>query len=181
MTAHPIIDADSRIHRGDPVYDEVSEFLEDEAAMLDGNDLTGWVARLSQDLVYRAPVRVTREKDGGEEFHDNMFHFDETGLTIFIKVMRIVGTASAWAENPASRTRRFVTNIRVYSTSSSDEYHATSSILLLRSRYDEAEMTMLSARRDDTIRRTSEGFKLGERMIYFDQTTLGMQNLAVFL
>jgi 3-phenylpropionate/cinnamic acid dioxygenase small subunit len=181
MTAHPGVDIDSRIHRGDPVYDEVAEFLEDEAAMLDANDLTGWVSRLSQDLVYRAPVRVTRTKGNGDEFHDNMFHYDETGLTIFIKVMRIVGTDSAWAENPLSRTRRFVTNIKVYSTSASDEYHASSSILLLRNRYDEAHMDMLSARREDTIRRTSEGFKLGERLIYLDQTTLGMQNLAIFL
>jgi 3-phenylpropionate/cinnamic acid dioxygenase small subunit len=170
-----------RIRGGDPVYFEVVEFLEDEAALLDANDLMGWVRMLTDDVDYRAPVRVTRLKDDGSEFAESMFHFEESAITIQVKVMRLVNTQSAWAENPPSRTRRFVTNIRVWEGDAAGEYHTSSSILLVRNRYDQSHLDMLTARREDVIRAHTDGYKLAKRTIYFDQASLGMQNLAVFL
>jgi 3-phenylpropionate/cinnamic acid dioxygenase small subunit len=90
-------------------------------------------------------------------------------------------TASPWAENPVSRTRRFITNIRVHHTGVDNEYKVTSSILLVRSRYDEDKLGLLSAERIDVIRRTDEGLRIARRDILADQATLGLANLAVFL
>jgi 3-phenylpropionate/cinnamic acid dioxygenase small subunit len=90
-------------------------------------------------------------------------------------------TASPWAENPVSRTRRFITNVRVHRTDKDDEFAVTSSILLVRSRYDEDKLGLLSAERNDVIRRTDDGFRLVSRDILADQATLGLANLAVFL
>jgi 3-phenylpropionate/cinnamic acid dioxygenase small subunit len=87
---------------------------------------------------------------------------------------------SAWAEKPPSRTRRHVTNIRVF-RAGDNEYEVTSSLLLLRNRYQEPHYEIISARRVDRIRRQDGALKIAKRVIYSDQATLGTQNLAVFL
>jgi 3-phenylpropionate/cinnamic acid dioxygenase small subunit len=109
-----------------------------------------------------------------------MFHFNENIMTLMLKVMRMTQTDSAWAENPLSRTQRIVHKVRVYETDTPNEYQVYSSILLLRSRYDDPSLDFLPARRVDTIR-VGDEWKLAARTIYFDQATLGVQNLAVYL
>lgn len=169
-----------RVRAGEALHHEVVEHLEDEVLCLDDGDLMGWLAFLADDIVYRAPVRVTRE-NAVDAFEGEMAHFDENAMTLFLKLMRMSQTTSAWAENPASRTRRIVTNVRVYETDTTDEFHVESSILLLRSRYDESDYGMLSGRRHDVLRRVDDTFKLASRTIYFDQATLGLANLAVYV
>jgi 3-phenylpropionate/cinnamic acid dioxygenase small subunit len=171
-----------RVRAGESLHHEIVEFLEDEASLLDNSRLLDWLQLLAPDLVYRMPVRVTRMRDDVDsEFSDGMFHFDENATTMFVKVTRMATTASPWAENPVSRTRRFITNVRVHRTDKDDEFAVTSSILLVRSRYDEEKLGLLTAERRDLIRRTDEGFRVARRDIYADQATLGLANLAVFL
>lgn len=173
-----------RIHIGDPVHFELVEFLEDEATALDDNELIDWFQRMAPELVYRMPVRITKDRVDGSEFSETMFHFDEDYLSLAIKVTRLAATQTAWAEKPPSRTRRFVTNIRAFTLPTdgdAPEYEVRSSVLLLRNRYQESQLEILSARRTDVIRRTDEGFKIAARSIFPDQATIGTQNLAVFL
>jgi 3-phenylpropionate/cinnamic acid dioxygenase small subunit len=171
-----------RVRAGDPLHHEIVEFLEDEATLLDHSRLLDWLQVLAPDLSYRMPVRITRMRDDTEsEFSEGMFHFDENATTMFVKVTRMATTASPWAENPVSRTRRFITNVRVHRTADDNEFAVTSSILLVRSRYDEDRLGLLTAEREDLVRRTDEGFRLARRDIYADQATLGLANLAVFL
>jgi 3-phenylpropionate/cinnamic acid dioxygenase small subunit len=176
-----------RIHVGQPVHFELQEFLEDEATALDDNELMAWFQNMAQDLLYRMPVRMTKDRADGSEFSTTMFHFDENYMSLGTKVTRLAATTSAWAEKPPSRTRRFVTNIKVFEpaepakATESEEYEVRSSMLLLRNRYQASEMEIISVRRTDRIRRTDEGFKIVVRTIYPDQATIGTQNLAVFL
>jgi len=171
-----------RIHLTDPLHWEIVEFLEDESTALDDNDLTAWFQNMAPDIVYRLPVRMTRDRADGSEFAEGMFHFDEDYMTLGTKVMRLAATQSAWAEKPPSRTRRFVTNIRAYRLDGdAEEYEVRSCILLVRNRYQESDLEVLSARRTDVLRRTDAGFKIARRTILPDQATLGTQNLAVFL
>lgn len=174
-----------RIHVGDPEHFEVVEFLEDEATLLDDNALMEWLQVFTHDLVYRVPVRITKDRMDGSEFAAEMFHFDDDYMTLSIKASRLALTQSAWAEKPPSRTRRFITNIKVFRFPEADgaenEYEVRCSILLLRNRYQESRLEILSARRTDWIRRTDDGLKISRRLIFVDQATIGMQNLAVFL
>jgi 3-phenylpropionate/cinnamic acid dioxygenase small subunit len=170
-----------RLGAGEPLRAEIVEHLEDEVQLLDDNDLLTWIGLLTEDIVYRAPVRVTREARKESPFDPEMAHFDEIGMTLLLKVMRMTQTQSAWAENPESRTRRIVSNVRVFETDEPEEWRVESSILLLRSRYDEPEYDLLSGRRIDRLRRVEGSFKLAARTIYLDQATIGMQNLAVYL
>jgi 3-phenylpropionate/cinnamic acid dioxygenase small subunit len=169
-----------RVHFGEPEHFEIVEFLEDEATLLDSGKLLEWLGLMAPDLRYQMPVRSTRDLVDGSEFADGMFMFDETILTLGIKATRLAATMSAWAEKPPSRTRRHVTNIRVF-RAGDNEYEVTSSLLLLRNRYQEHHYEIISARRVDRIRRQDGALKIAKRVIYSDQATLGTQNLAVFL
>ena len=170
-----------RVHYGEPEHFEIVEFLEDEATLLDSSKLLEWVGLMTIDVRYQMPVRSTRDLIDGSEFSDGMFMFDETIMTLGIKATRLAATTSAWAEKPPSRTRRHVTNIRVFRTGVDGEYDVTSSLLLLRNRYQERNYEIISARRVDTLRRQDGALKIAKRVIYSDQATLGTQNLAVFL
>jgi 3-phenylpropionate/cinnamic acid dioxygenase small subunit len=172
-----------RIHIGAPVHFEIMEFLEEESSALDDNQLLEWFDRMAPDILYRMPVRTTRDRADGSEFSETMFHFDEDYATLGTKVTRLASTQSAWAEKPPSRTRRFVTNIKVFRapTGDDDEYEVRSSLFIIRNRYQESQLEFLSVRRTDRIRRVDDGFKIAARTIFPDQATMGMQNLAIFL
>ncbi len=171
-----------RVHVGDPVHWEIVEFLEEESARLDDNALLEWLTFLAPDITYRMPVRTTRERIDGSEFGGGMAFFDEDFPNLQMKVQRLAATQTAWAEKPPSRTRRFVTNIRVYALPGrADEYEVRNNVLVVRNRYDKPNLELISGRRTVRVRRTEEGWKLAERTIFVDQATLGTQNLAVFI
>lgn len=180
-TATPQDAPPQRVHFGEPEHFEIVEFLEDEATLLDSGKLLEWVGLMAIDVRYQMPVRSTRDLIDGSEFSTGMFMFDETILTLGIKATRLAATTSAWAEKPPSRTRRHVTNIRVFRTGVDGEYEVTSSLLLLRNRYQEHNYEIISARRVDLLRRQDGALKIAKRVIYSDQASLGTQNLAIFL
>ena len=102
----------NRVPLGSEIYNRILETLYDEAAALDERRFDDWVAMLAEDLVYTAPVRLTR--NGPNKDRDvmrTMMHFDDTYQSILMRTGRL--SKSAWAEDPPSRTRRFVTNTRV--------------------------------------------------------------------
>jgi 3-phenylpropionate/cinnamic acid dioxygenase small subunit len=140
-----------------------------------------WVGLMAADLEYRMPVRMTKDRVDGSEFSTGMDLFDENMMTMMMKATRLAMTESAWAEKPPSRTRRFITNIRVYRTPIEGEYRVVSSVLLVRNRYDEPNFELVSARRADVLREAEESFEIAQRTIYADQATIGTQNLAIFL
>lgn len=170
----------TRIPRHDRRHWEIVEFLEEESALLDDDDLQGWLDLLAGDIVYRAPVRTTRQPGARGPFETDMYHFNENAMTLMLKIMRLTQTESAWSENPASRTHRVVHKVRAYETATPDEYEVRSSIVLFRSRYDDPGLEMLTARRVDVIR-SGDPWEIASRTLYFDQATLGVQNLAVYL
>ncbi len=170
----------TRLPVTDPRHFEIVAWLEDESTLLDDDNLTGWLGLLAPDIIYRAPVRTTRDHRSTGVFESEMYHFNENIMTLMLKVMRMTQTDAAYAENPQSRTQRIVHKVRVYETEKPAEYEVVSSILLIRSRYDQPELEFLPAKRIDTIR-VGDEWKLASRTIYFDQTTLGVQNLAVYV
>jgi 3-phenylpropionate/cinnamic acid dioxygenase small subunit len=97
------------------------------------------------------------------------------------RIMRLTGTKSAWAEDPPSRTRRLVTNVRVSRTAKPNELSVTSYLLVTRSRFNFSEYDLISAERRDLLREDGESFKLARREIIVDQAVLGTPNLAIFL
>lgn len=161
------------------VLGRVAAFLYYEAELLDNGEFENWLGVLTDDVRYRMPVRVTHENRKENEFNTRMSHFDETRQTLEMRVARLC-TATAWAEKPPSRTRHFVTNIRVVSATD-NTFEVKSNLLLYRNRGDSPEHDLLSAERHDYLREVGERMKLASRLILIDQSSLSTLNLAVFL
>lgn len=156
----------------------IASFLFHEAELLDNGCFEQWLELLTTDVTYSMPVRVTRVH-GTDELDHSAMHFDETRATLEMRVKRLA-TGMAWAEEPPSRTRHFVTNIRIKSV---DHVAATvfSNLLLFRNRGDSADHDLIAAERQDRLARADGEWRLAERRILVDQATLGTLNLAVFL
>lgn len=163
-----------------PEYDDVLAFVYAEAELLDNRRHSEWLDMLTDDVVYRMPVRVTTAATLDDSLMTDMDHFDEDRYSLEKRVARFE-TEHAWTEDPPSRTRRFVTNVRVYPGDLENEFEVLSSLLLFRSRGDAHEPSLVSAGRRDVLRRVDGELKLARRDISVDESVLRMQNLAVFL
>jgi phthalate 3,4-dioxygenase beta subunit len=109
-----------------------------------------------------------------------MAHFDEDLYSLRKRIERFE-TGHAWTEDPPSRTRHFVTNVRTFDGNGDDELVVKSYVLLFRSRGVIRDADLVSAERTDVLRRTEAGLQLARREILADESVLRTQNLAVFL
>lgn len=158
---------------------EIEDFLYAEAAVLDRSDYTTWVEEfITTDIRYQVPIQVTRERShvsSGQQ----MYHIDEGWSVLNLRARRL-NTAYAWAEDPPSRTRHVVTNVRVTEhPDQSDQVHVESNLLLYRNRGDIARHDLLSAERRDTLRRQDERWRLAHRVVILDQSVVATHNLSV--
>jgi phthalate 3,4-dioxygenase beta subunit len=169
---------------GDPAHLAAHQFLVEEAALLDAADYAGWLGLLCDDIRYLMPVRVTTARGAGFDTLADMGHFDEDLYALRKRVQRLA-TDHAWTEDPPSRTRHFVTNVRTFRSSAfpngGAEFLVESAVLLFRSRGDTREADLVSAGRTDVLRETPAGLRLARREILVDEAVLRTQNLAVFL
>jgi phthalate 3,4-dioxygenase beta subunit len=168
------------IGSGSPLYHEVVDWLYAEADLLDRHEHRAWLDLLTDDIRYVVPVRVTTAHSLDGSALQDMAHFDENRYSLRKRVERFE-TEHAWAEDPPSRTRHFVTNIRCFEGASAGEVAAESNLLLFRSRGDVQDHDLLCGRRNDTLRRTPDGLRLARREVILDESVLRTQNLAVFL
>ena len=164
---------------GDPAHLDAHQFLVEEAALLDAADYAGWLDLLCEDIRYVMPVRVTTARGAGFDSLADMGHFDEDMYALRKRVQRLA-TDHAWTEDPPSRTRHFVTNVRTF-RDEGDDLQVESALLLFRSRGDTREADLISAGRTDLLRATADGLRLARREIIVDESVLRTQNLAVFL
>lgn len=155
-------------------------FLVEEAAALDARAWEAWLRMLHDEISYVMPVRVTTA--AGNEFDElaDMAHFDEDRYSLHKRVERLL-TDHAWTEDPPSRTRHVVSNVRTHATSSDGEVDVSSSLVLLRSRGDTRPLEVVSAGRDDHLTRVGDRWLLRSRRIHVDEAVLRTQNLAILL
>lgn len=160
--------------------EEVRAFLAYEAECLDDHRIHDWYDVLTDDIQYEVPRRVVREVgDVVSPFSEKSFHLQEDADSLAARIDRH-DKDYAWSENPPSRTRRTVSNVRIKDVDG-DEIEQWNTFLLLRLRNEEHEPTFLSGERRDLLRRVDGGLKLADRRVLLDQTVMGSQNLSVFL
>ena len=166
---------------------QAHQFLVDEAYLLDAQDYDTWLSLLTDDIRYLMPVRVTTARGAGFDTSPGMAHFDEDKYSLGRRVARF-GTEHAWTEDPPSRLRHYVTNVRAFASDDPDELAVQSAVLLFRDRGDVRGPALVSAARDDLLRRDPTGtaesaghWMLARRTITVDESVLRMQNLAIFL
>jgi len=166
---------------------QAHQFLVDEAYLLDAQQYDIWLDTLTDDVRYVMPVRVTGARGAGFDARQGrspgMAHFDEDKYSLCQRVARFA-TEHAWTEDPPSRLRHFITNVRTFACDpigGVKHLEVESAELLFRSRGDVNESALVSCGREDLLRWCDDRWKLASRNIITDESVLRMQNLAVFL
>ncbi|HEY4277002.1 MAG TPA: aromatic-ring-hydroxylating dioxygenase subunit beta [Conexibacter sp.] len=160
------------------LYGRVSEFLHHEAELLDAYRFAEWLELFSTEIEYRMPVRTTQFLVDGEGFNDFDFFVDDH-QTLMTRIKRLE-TEFAWAETPPSRTRHFVSNLRLTRDEESGELAARINFLVTRTRQD-LDYQMFTGVRHDRLIPDGDGtsFKVARRTILVDQTVITATNLSV--
>lgn len=172
----------NRVAIGSAQYNEVLEFLYDEAEMLDTLRLHEWRETLAPDLEYNVPLRLTRPtRERSQTIIRTVQHMHDNHGSMSLRVMRIMDTKSAWGEDPPSRTRRMVSNVRVYTTDKENELKVQSYLMVSRNRFDYDDFDFIPCERHDILRKVDGVYKLARREIIIDQAVLGTPNLGIFL
>jgi ethylbenzene dioxygenase beta subunit len=160
-------------------YARVAAWINLEAELLDTGRERQWLETMvSKEIVYQLPLRQTVERARGTGFATATFHLDESYGSLLTRVSRNE-SAFAWAEDPPSRIRHFVTNLRVCEIDSG-QFGVKSNLLIYRTRGDETQPQLLSGERQDVLRVEDENLKLYRRTILLDLTVIETHNLAIF-
>jgi phthalate 3,4-dioxygenase beta subunit len=161
---------------------QAHHWLVEEAYLLDAQRYDEWLDLLTEDIRYFMPVRVTTAVGAGFDTSPGMAHFDEDKYSLSRRVARF-RTEHAWTEDPPSRLRHHLANVRTSAGDDPDHLVVESAVLLYRSRGDVREAAVISAGREDVLRRAPDGagWLLARRTILVDDAVLRTQNLAIFL
>lgn len=158
--------------------DRVAEWLMVEAEMLDDQREREWLETLvSKEIVYQVPLRQTVGRGRGRGFVEGAYHLVESWGSLNSKLAQ-VETGHSWAEDPQSRTRHFVSNVRVGQLKE-DRIEVRSNLLLYRTRQDETAPQIFSGERHDVLEKTPRGLQLVRRVVYLDTTAIASHNLAI--
>jgi ethylbenzene dioxygenase beta subunit len=169
----------AKVRVGSELHCEVVDWLDTEAELLDDGHEARWLEEMvSHEVVYQLPLRQTVERARGTGFEDRAFHLDESYGSLASRVARNQ-TPYAWAEDPPSRIRHFVTNVRVSETE--DGLVAVrSNLLVMRTRQEMTQPQTFAGERRDLLRREDGVLRLYRRTILLDLTVIGTHNLAIF-
>lgn len=156
-------------------------FLQHEAECLDDRRFNDWLALLDPNIDYKAPVRTTRENWDGTGISRNAFYLDEDYPSLKMRVQRLA-SKFAWSENPATRTRRFVGNVRVGAKAGhGDMLELRSNLAIFCYRGEAAHPQIITAERFDDVRLQGGMPLLVKRTAILDAAVLGLESLSIFL
>ncbi|PGY13084.1 aromatic-ring-hydroxylating dioxygenase subunit beta [Bacillus sp. AFS031507] len=159
---------------------EFEQWLYDEAQLLDDIEFDDWFHLMHSSLRYQMPVRVNKEGVERPDYSTDMFTFNDDIELLKLRVERLK-TDYAWAEIPPSRTRRFVSNVRVKDFVEGEKAVVKSNLLIYRSRSTDIHHDLISGERNDEFLFEDGKWKLSKRVFIVDQTTINTRNLAIFV
>ena len=166
--------------------DEIQDFLYREAELLDERNFEEWLELLTDDIRYWMPMRRNvKANELDREFTregQDVNWFDEGKETLERRVRQIL-TGVHWAEEPLSRICHFVTNVQLLraepSITDPIEVSVKCRFLIYRNRV-QTETDFLIGKREDTLRKVNEEWKISRRKIILDQNVLLAKNLTFF-
>lgn len=160
---------------------EIANFLYFEAELLDDWRFRDWLILIDEQMEYTMPTQsnaLTRDRLKSIAPPTN-FYFCENKAQLEQRVRRLE-TGMAWAEEPPSRTRHIITNIRVAATDAPQTFTVRSNYLLYRQRM-EMDIDIYVGDRVDIVQRDANpaGWLIRKRSLVLDQVTLASNNLSV--
>ena len=177
----------------DGLIREIEQFLYLEAQLLDDRKFREWLDLLTDDIRYWMPVRSNRYQviskaisimDGSRYEEDEISKegslaiMDEDKDSLTRRIDRL-DSGMAWAEDPPSRTRHFVSNVRVELGAKDNELKVYSNFIMYRTR-GETEQDFYVGSREDILRQEGGGWKVAYRKIVLDQNVLLAKNVSNF-
>ena len=177
----------------DEVVSQIEQFLYREARLLDARQFRQWLELFADDVRYWMPMRSNRYSvtskaisilDGSryEEVdlskEGDLAIMDETKDSLERRIDRL-DTGMAWAEDPPSRTRHFISNIEVEPGERESEIKVYSNFIMYRSRAEKEEDFYVGSR-EDILRNVDGEWKIARRKIVLDQNVLLAKNVSNF-
>ena len=177
----------------DEVVSQIEQFLYREARLLDARQFRQWLELFTDDVRYWMPMRSNRYSvtskaisilDGSryEEVdlskEGELAIMDETKDSLERRIDRL-DTGMAWAEDPPSRTRHFISNIEVEPGERESEIKVYSNFIMYRSRGEKEEDFYVGSR-EDILRNVDGEWKIARRKIVLDQNVLLAKNVSNF-
>ena len=162
--------------------EEIEQFYFHEAALLDERRFDEWINLIADDIHYHMPIR--RNVKFGEQARENtsslseISWFDEGKRTLAGRV-RQINTGIHWCEEPFSRIRHIISNVRVTEVNG-DEINVASNFFVWQNRLRD-EVNLFVGAREDILRRDEETqWKIAKRLILLDQNVLLAKVITTF-
>jgi p-cumate 2,3-dioxygenase beta subunit len=143
---------------------KIEDFLYEEAALLDEWRLQEWLDLLTEDATYEVPSTDTPDGDA----RTTLFIIADNIERIRSRVNQLLGK-SAWAENPPSRTRRLISNVRIREVNG-DMIRVTANFAVYRLRSE--QMDTYVGRYEYTLVLRDGGLKIRQRRAILDLEAL---------
>jgi p-cumate 2,3-dioxygenase beta subunit len=143
---------------------EIEAFLVHEAALLDEWRLEEWLELMAPDARYLVPPLDAPDAD----HRDTLFLIADDRRTLASRVRQLL-SGTAWAENPRSRTRRLITNVRLLAEDGG-EARVTANFAVWRFQHEEADVYV--GRYLNVLVRGADGLLFRERRAVLDLETL---------
>jgi p-cumate 2,3-dioxygenase subunit beta len=143
---------------------EIEQFLIDEAALLDEWRLEEWLALMAPDARYLVPPLDAPDAD----HRDTLFLIADDRRTLASRVRQLL-SGTTWAENPRSRTRRLITNVRLLAMDDS-EARITANFAVWRFQHEQSDVYIGQYRH--VLVRGPSGLLFRERRTVLDLETL---------
>lgn len=147
----------------------IEQFLYAEAALLDARRYDEWLALFTPDARYLAPIVPVHQEPAEVSLDDGFGIFNEDRRFLELRIQRL-RTGYAHAEQPPSRTRHLLGNVRVTAADSGD-VTASANFIVFQSRLEDTEAFFVGAR-EDTLTRVDGAWKIACRRVLFDHRTL---------
>ncbi|MDU5713361.1 MAG: 3-phenylpropionate/cinnamic acid dioxygenase subunit beta [Citrobacter freundii] len=157
------------------LHHRISQFLYEEARMLDDWQFRDWLAQLDDDIRYTMRTTVnaqTRDRRKGVQppttwiFNDNKDQLER-------RIARLE-TGMAW-----SRTRHLISNLQISETDVPDVFAVRLNYLLYRAQKERDETFYVGTRVDKVRRLPGDEWRLLAREIVLDQAVITSHNLSV--
>lgn len=179
MTLSPELDNTSMLDRL-LLRGAIEDFYYYESNLLDELKFQEWVDLFTDDTHYFMPLRRTMtRRELGKQFTEpgQIAFFDDTKQILEGRIKKLA-TNKSWAEDPPSRTRHFISNVRVVEDDGT-ELTVEANFHLYRTRLKSEEQSWYGMRRD-VLRREGESFRIASRHIFLETTVLMSRNLSNF-
>jgi p-cumate 2,3-dioxygenase beta subunit len=145
----------------------IEDFLYHEADLLDQWRLDDWGQLLTDDACYHVPPNDVPDGDP----KDTLFHIADDIERIKSRIKRLK-SRNAHAENPHSRTRRLITNVRIVDRT--DEYiNISANFLVMRYRRNEQIRQYVGVYKYKLVVQNGE-LKIAARKAILDAEELGL-------